>query len=156
MSVTLNQINLKDIVDNNLPKELSSDANVSVKLEKLKSDPKDIDAEKISAYSLKPEETKYSAASLIKLFHSYFTDYKLDKVTDMRVAAHRADAGSAIEASLKESDNDALAYLVDLNTDTQSGLRFTSAEECPVRVPVFVPVNPLTVTVPESTSAPAV
>lgn len=90
---------------------------------------KDLDHEKISIYfkclsddseaNVWNENHYYHPASLIKLFASQMA-FELLLPSD--------ETNRAIQESLKESDNDALSYLVDMVTGTQSGAELEGKE----------------------------
>lgn len=100
------------------PLNLTSEdgANISLKLE-------DITNDLSFSYSLKTSTGHY-AASLIKLFHAYMAYKKLKESKPL----NKSELLRAIEESLKVSDNDALGYLMDFNSKTQSGLELDGSE----------------------------
>ncbi|MDA0771450.1 MAG: serine hydrolase [Cyanobacteria bacterium] len=127
----LQNLNLKDLINaaiqQTVPEQLDADANVSLALFKLGALP-------MTYYHLHGDEN-YHPASLIKLFQAYLAKYTIqsnvvdfarEKIAEPDSFAslnHMEDVYQAIEASLKDSDNDALSYLVDYNSGTCSGPR---------------------------------
>lgn len=109
--------------------KLPVEANVSVNLWQLNDEPNSV------TYHLKPKETVYYPASLIKLFHAFMAKaYLVDQIpqivkertpesTSFGKRTVMDDVYDAVAASLRFSDNDALGYLVDFNSKTNSGLR---------------------------------
>ena len=127
----LQDLNLSELtkvaIHKSVSEELIFDANVSVALFQLGEPP-------MTYYHLHGAEN-YHPASLIKLFQAYLAKYKIqsnvvdfarEKIAETDSFAssnHMEDVYQAIEASLKDSDNDALSYLVDYNSGVCSGPR---------------------------------
>lgn len=129
--------NFKSIIQDSICKIVRADhdpdINISVYLEELGAN------SFIKTDNLFPQEYYYPA-SLIKLFNSYLAKYKLQlKLPDLIVEKNPKspdfgqrnfldDVYDAIHESLRSSDNDALGFLVDFNSDTCSGLRLDTKE----------------------------
>ncbi|MDD9899284.1 MAG: hypothetical protein OXU45_09845 [Candidatus Melainabacteria bacterium] len=108
------------------------DINVSIALYPL-------DKEPLIYHHYEQQDQRYHPASLIKLFHAYIAKYKiqsnaadfaLEKIKDpesFASANHMDDVYAAIDAALRESDNDALSYLMDYNSGVSSGPRLDEA-----------------------------
>lgn len=131
LSMQLHNLNLSELtkaaINKSVSEELIVDANVSVALFQLGKQP-------MTYYHLDGDEN-YHPASLIKLFQAYLAKYtiqsnvvdfareKIAEPDSFASSNHMEDVYQAIEASLKDSDNDALSYLVDYNSGTCSGPR---------------------------------
>lgn len=131
ISMRLQNINLPELtntaIHETIPEGLEADANISIALYKLGEPP-------MTYYHLHGAEN-YHPASLIKLFQAYLAKYNIqsnvadfarEKIAEPDSFAssnHMEDVYQAIEASLKDSDNDALSYLVDYNSGVCSGPR---------------------------------
>lgn len=124
-------MDIDSIVNSVLEKESitlkEGESNISIYIEKLGSKVADV-------YHWNFNDKVYHPASLIKLFNSYLAKVKLlsqvkqvlSRSEDSEDFGERTitdDVYDAIHESLAVSDNDALALLVDFNSDTSSGLR---------------------------------
>lgn len=125
-------MDLKNIIQESLRKVVNnahdSDINVSIYFEEL--GPSGL----IHHANLYPQDYYYPA-SLIKLFNAYLAKIRLQEripqilkerdpeSTSFGARTFMDDIYDAIHESLKSSDNDALAHLVDFNSHTTPGLR---------------------------------
>lgn len=94
-----------------------------------------LDQEPLIYHHFQQLDLSYHPASLIKLFHAYLAKYKIqssaadfarqkiDESESFASPNHLDDVYQAIDAALRESDNDALSYLMDYNSGVCSGPR---------------------------------
>ncbi len=131
--------NLQEIISTSIREAVTGpyahDVNISLALEKLNTD-----LASTIYHHFPTESALYHPASLIKLFNAYLAKYKLQTGAahllneHMRGAntfgqkTHMDDVYDAIDAALRLSDNDALSYLVDFNSEAYSGPRLDAAE----------------------------
>jgi hypothetical protein len=129
--------NFKSIIQDSISKIVQSDpspdTNISIYLEELG------DNNYIKSENLFPQEYYYPA-SLIKLFDAYLAKIRLQQQLPDLIKEKTPSSPSfgarnivddvydAIHESLKTSDNDALGFLVDFNSNTCSGLRLDAQE----------------------------